>query len=539
MKRKLIITSIFCIGLLSQTRSQDLSSDLQEVVKSFEAQLEEANKIQIKPTIVTVLPVKKKYLYSVTIVPLDIKYPEPTIKPIATEPDLPFSSYPFYLRAGYGNLKNPKVDLLYYKTDQNKLDYYINAHHYGIDNSLEVKNQKYSESEVGLGAKLRLKENHLVEFNSKFDLKNRNVFFLNFPSEPGNIDLKRRRFAIANDIGLKNINPLSSGLEYKAQFKHSLLNVSNTGVTENKMVLKAEVAKLSDNYTIVFPISASGIQQTQINDLYSAHFTPHLKLNNKKYLFKGGLAISYDNELKTKLWPELLFDYAVSGKYLHAYAAAGQQQTANDLHRISEENPFVNSRMNKLSNSLVQTAALGIRGENVSLAYQGELSYNIHDNFVSYENLDSVTYYFADAAFNKVSYVQLRLSSDFALSNKFTLGGTLIKNFYATDDGVDLYGIHTLELKANATLKLFKDKFALKPMLIIRDRANAVILNPVKIQEEIQLNNQADLSVHGDLMLGRFGLYAEANNILNNKYARWYGYPNVGINFNAGVVLKF
>lgn len=538
MKKRLIFIPIFFIAFIIKSNGQDLSSDLQEVVKSFEAQLEEADKIQIKPTIVTVIPVKKKYLYSVTIVPLEIKYPEPTIKPVATEPDLPFTSHPFYLRAGYGNIKNPKVDLLFYKSDQNKLDYYLSGHHYGLDNSSSVANQKFSDSEVGLGAKLRLKENHLVEFNSKVDLENRNIYFIHLQETPTNFELKRRRFNIANDVSIRNINPLNSEIEYKAAFKHSLLNLTNTGVNEYKMQLSAEVAKLSDSYSIRFPITATGIQQTQINDLYSVNFTPHLKLNNRKLLLKGGLGISYDNELKTKLWPEILLDYAVSGKYLHAYVEAKLTQIANDLHRISEENPFVNSRMSKLSNSLIQSAGLGIRGENISLAYQTELSYYIHNNFVSYSNLDSLTNYFADPSFNEVSYVQIKMSSDFALSNNFSLGGVLIKNFYSSDD-IELYGINSLELKANATLKMFKDKFVLKPILTIRDRANAVILNPSNNPEEIQLNNQADLSVHADLMLGKFGVFAEANNILNNKYARWYGYPNVGINFNAGVVLKF
>ena len=61
--------------------------------------------IEVAPDIQPVIPAKKKYGYNVTILPLDITYPEPVIKPIAADADLPFENHTFFTRLGYGNLK--------------------------------------------------------------------------------------------------------------------------------------------------------------------------------------------------------------------------------------------------------------------------------------------------------------------------------------------------------------------------------------------------------------------------------------------------
>ena len=37
----------------------------------------------------------------------------------------------------------------------------------------------------------------------------------------------------------------------------------------------------------------------------------------------------------------------------------------------------------------------------------------------------------------------------------------------------------------------------------------------------------------------KVGLYFDAYNVLNNKNVRWYGYPQIGIHFNGGIVAKF
>ena len=90
---KAIIISIIIlihIQVAAQVDSTKIQLNQVEVIKTFEANLEDAKKVQIK----SVLPVQKEfnpqYSYDISIVPIELKYHDPQIKPLAMTPDGPF-----------------------------------------------------------------------------------------------------------------------------------------------------------------------------------------------------------------------------------------------------------------------------------------------------------------------------------------------------------------------------------------------------------------------------------------------------------------
>jgi len=64
------------------TNTGVIEVDQVEVIKAFEAKLEDAKKISIQPKIKPIIPVEKTYDYNITIVPLSIEYPDPVIKKV-------------------------------------------------------------------------------------------------------------------------------------------------------------------------------------------------------------------------------------------------------------------------------------------------------------------------------------------------------------------------------------------------------------------------------------------------------------------------
>ncbi len=94
---------------MAQTDSTKIQLNQVEVIKTFEAILEDAKKIQIK----SVLPVQKEfkpqYKYDISIVPIELKYPDPQIKPLAMNADATFKVNKGFIYAGYGLRKNPEV----------------------------------------------------------------------------------------------------------------------------------------------------------------------------------------------------------------------------------------------------------------------------------------------------------------------------------------------------------------------------------------------------------------------------------------------
>jgi hypothetical protein len=57
------------------------------------------------------------------------------------------------------------------------------------------------------------------------------------------------------------------------------------------------------------------------------------------------------------------------------------------------------------------------------------------------------------------------------------------------------------------------------------------------------LNSLFDVNLSASYWFGEkkqnIGVFAEINNILNNKNQRWYLYPQIGFNARAGILVKF
>ena len=117
--------SIFLFLFWSSAMAQ-IEVNQVEVVKQFEAEIEEAEKIALQPVVVVPKSEKKKYKYDVTIQPLALNYPDPQIKPLSMKRDEPLESDQFYLKGGYGNLNNPLLKFRWATHGDDK--YEINTH---------------------------------------------------------------------------------------------------------------------------------------------------------------------------------------------------------------------------------------------------------------------------------------------------------------------------------------------------------------------------------------------------------------------------
>ena len=520
------------------TFSQALSDEQQEIVKNFEAQLEDAKKIKIQPLILPTLPSKKSYQYNVTIVPLEIKYPDPVIKPLAIESEPAFENFPFYARLGYGNIKNPFLDLRYYHTDENKLDYFFNLQHFSLDNSKDIKNQKMSNSELSLGMKYRLKENFQCNTNITANVEQRKFYFIQTPFSLPDNEYNRNKIVTSFNADFFNPNVTQSGLDYKIGTGFSLLKMTNVGRSEMIGNLNLSAMKAIGNWKLSFPLNINGVLQNEINDMITLSFKPSLKYNNKNLWLLLGGDIFYDNVLKTKLWPLTHFDYTISEKQMHVFVGSAQKNIANNLHQLALLNPWLNTKLSGLTNQVNQSIYAGFKGELTYLGYEVELAYNniLNQNlFINY--LQAWT---ANSLQQNLTSVHLKVDMDFALSSTTKIGGNIIKQFYKKGETRHLYGVNSFKMDAYAKMKFFNQTLELSPILSVTDRSWALLSNIDDSEKDIQLNSMvflsANLTTH---ITKKIGIYFEGNNLLNNKYTSTYGYPSVGINFSGGVVMKF
>jgi hypothetical protein len=59
-------------------------------------------------------------------------------------------------------------------------------------------------------------------------------------------------------------------------------------------------------------------------------------------------------------------------------------------------------------------------------------------------------------------------------------------------------------------------------------------------ETEMRLDPLLDLNLHADYFITpNIGVFAEVNNMLNNKRERWVNYPRYGFHVMGGIVVRF
>jgi hypothetical protein len=90
---------------------KQIQVDQVEVLKAFNATLQTATQFSLKPELKQPEKVSHSYHYTVTIVPLELEYPDPVMRPLAMKEDPPFEVKKLYAKLGYGSIKNPYADI--------------------------------------------------------------------------------------------------------------------------------------------------------------------------------------------------------------------------------------------------------------------------------------------------------------------------------------------------------------------------------------------------------------------------------------------
>lgn len=547
--RILFTTLLCCLSLLATAQ---IETEQVEVVKTFEITLEDAKKESLKPVIVPVTPIKKVYNYNVTIVPLQLKYPDPIIKPLSTPADDPFPTKSFYAKLGYGDVKNPFGQVRYSMNDSEIYDFSAYANFMAMDNSEEVAFQKMTVGNGGVRGKYRLTENMYLKASGDLDIQRRYFYFT--PTSKENVnesDLKRNTGILTYSGGIQNVEETEADIDYEVMVTGHLVGTTNVGANQQDLGIKANVTKRSGSLiSIDIPVEAMVLRyHTDGRDLTytfkTLDFRPNLRYSRSKFTLNAGLALLVDDE-KTRPWPNVDLAVGIKGNFIQAFAGTTQRAVTNDLRYTLSVSPWVESHIDSIRNIVNREYYGGIRGEFRFLSYQARAGYRDGINQPLYHNFklsrnNVLVFDRPNQFYTNMDAVFINGNIDFYVSKVLVVGGVLTKNFYKLYTVKEAWSVPSLELNAYAKFNLLKDKLKLKSELYIADRTQTLYKDPTStdLPQIFTNNNMVDLNAEVEIWpTKKFAIYAQANNILNNKYARWFGYQQIGIHFNGGIVLS-
>jgi len=518
----------------AQTEAQSqLGNEELEVIKAFKAKLATASSLDVQPTIEPAPPVNRDYDYRISIVPYDIDYADPTIKPFAMKPDAKDDYNKGYAKLGFGNYKSPLADVSYHNATD-KVEYGLMANYLSLDNSDNNAYQKMSDINVDGHANIKLTDNLELRTGLYTSLDQRFFFHIpeNMVSDYTEESAKRNLNTYGAKVGIQNGS--NYALQYGLDVDANYLAITNDDTNEFNTSVNGVVsyAGKSVGVSLDADMDFSKVSELVDSSFLTLSATPSLFWSNARFNIRGGASAILAND-ETYIFPvaELLID--VLADKLQISAGVNQEYIHNSISNVTSYNPYYQSAQGDYGSTITKSYYGGAQGAWAKLNYRGKMGYRQIANQAILTNAADVRKF--DLNYIDMNSVFIEANASYELNDMFTIGGGFQQNIFDLEDGVIAYHLPSMRYNAYTVIHLLDDKLTIRPTLAFTDRVEYITEGVVeKLDPMLAFNTTVNFRI-GD----NFGLFVDGKNLFANNYAEYYGYDDVGIHVHGGITLKF
>ncbi|WP_235296028.1 TonB-dependent receptor [Portibacter marinus] len=540
MNKILIIAFVcLCQPIYSQVRDtiKDLPAEQVEVIKQFEARLEDARKINTIPE-PPAQRVLEQFNYAVSIKPLELEYPEPSIRPLGMPKEELPKKYNGFITASAGNLNTLNAALGYHYMTENETEFDLQADYLTQENKLE-RFQKYSHLNTDL--LIRHHFNELVSFQVQGGYHQRNVNFYGSPFDESTIaDTSIYSRAITDyGFGFKFFNASENeyGVDYQLGLDYKNLSLRNENAVENNFLIKLGVNKSIGNR---FDLKLDGIADiSSILDTATIaynnyHIKPGMAYHTEAFGIFAGLDFAFGPEGRNYFLPDVELSFSPLDYGLIPYLFLKAELQKNNLVPLIAYNPFLSTEIiSNLRNSIVTRYGIGARGKLKGFHYDVNVAYGSTDDLVMFRNhLDDQglrQFLIEQDSFN---ILDVNVGLEYKLSDQLEV---LTHFQYIYYDEI-VWQLPSYHFDLSARYHLLNNKLTISPAIFIRDGITVISDD----REVVELPYMLDANIRASYQVAnQFSVFGEVNNLLASEYQQWYDYSNFGLNAKAGINVKF
>ena len=517
------------------------------VEQEYNPDIMDASKVNVLPKVEEPTVSKKEVEYATTFFPAT-SVPAGLMRPYTGKEVQPGTT-PGYVRAGYGNYGNLDVlaNYLFRLSQKDKLN--VRFQMDGMDGKLTLP---FTDGEKWNAFYYRTRANvdYTHQFN-KLDLNIAGNFGLsNFNFLP-DAAVRKQKF-ISGDIhfGVKSTDtelPLRFNAEtnlmlYERQYDSGFLN-SREYIVRTKALVTGGI---SDEQTVGIGFAMDNVlyKNNHFENYTSLGLNPHYRLENDDWKIRIGALVdmAFGFGKKFRAAPDVAVEYNFSDSYiLYAQAKGGKLQ--NDFRRLETFCPY---------GQVFSQPDATYEQINAAIGFKASPAIGLWLNlYGGYQNLkDDLFFQPADfeSAANEYSPMlsigQWNTSNIYAgaeirygYKNIFSFSATgVYRNWDAKDDSQSNAGAYALVYKPAFEADLHIDVHPVSALLLN--------LGYRHISREKVEGNKVD-AVNNLYAGGSYeffkgiSVYARIDNLLNQDYQYYWGYPTEGINFTGGVSFKF
>ena len=326
--------------------------------------------------------------------------------------------------------------------------------------------------------------------------------------------------------------------------------------SENNLTLNGKVGyALGESGRIT--LNAEGSYITE-KDLVSrtrtfAQATPAYEYTTKRLSFVLGATVGYSSDTTNDVssavvYPAVRVGYAVAPEKFLLYAGLGGALQRVTRYDLTTENPWLNRGLEVADTHRGPTAYAGFSSTPVrGLEFNARATYARDRNLYFYLN-NSIDPTRFDLVYDEEPTMVLNLHGEllYNAAEKFRLGGRLDYNRYELK--ILAQPFHRPELQGSVfgTYNVF-DKLMLGAEAYFYSASYGISYAPATAPDKPRIadfyrstNPIFDLNLRADYRITpKISIFAMGNNLANQQYQRFYGYPVKGINAIGGATYAF
>ena len=457
--------------------------------------------------------------------------------------------YNNYAKLGVGNLTTTFGEIYVDNGRDQALQVGAYAKHFAQLGSLPKQNA--SRQEVGVFGKAINDQNTI---SGRLNYTRRSNYFYGFDEDhpPTNLIPGKQHFnTISGEAEInKNFEDKENAFVYSA--KISAYGFSNAyKARENNILIDVAINQTIKQFYA--GLNASVDAGNSKDSLYNVsnnifRVNPYLKLQGANYKINVGvnLVSVFGFNTSLRLFPAADIEFQVVPKYVQIFAELQGDVNKTTLKNFSEENPFIGQNIDIKNSVNRYTISAGLKGTAApGLGFKAAfIRQSITDlplfvnnfNFAAGQNKFLVIY---DTGRSTVTGFNGDL--DFKASETLDLYGRLEYRKYDLATQQEAWNLPTFKLTAGTDIHLNK-KITINGLLLIRGDVIARLPSAVSTTgyQAVSLPSFADLSGGVSYKLNkRVAFFAQANNLLNNKYQTYLYYPVNGFNIFGGLSVGF
>ncbi|XZF14478.1 hypothetical protein ACTHGU_22065 [Chitinophagaceae bacterium MMS25-I14] len=553
MKTRLIPVSIAILAAApgfkataQAAKDSTLKGTTIEVIQSYKPEVKQAPKPEFTPSLPPADTTRPRLTYDVPVQTLYFSYHSLPLKPLALGRDsvgLPFENY---IKAGIGNLSTAYIDAGIGSLKGRNYNTAFHLHH--LSQSGNIDNQKVALT--GLEAEGTLHEakntwhaSAEAERNQySFYGYNHDLYMYDYK------DVKQVYGKVGGEIDMTNNMPAAWGLNYHPQVSASFFSASrkSSGQTPEATIGFAVPVTKDIDSSLQLQLGVDGtFTQIKVDDHSMGNnifrITPAVSYRSGNFSGKLGLYPAFGKD-GTYLLPDVHVNFMLPQTQFAFDAGWKGSLVQNTFEQLATKNPYVDFPGTSAFYDYIphQTHSdevfAGIHSNiGQHITFSGRVSWWQYKDLAMFVNSPGDGKMFDVVYDPKVNALSLQANIRYQVGNIFAVGvGGSWFNFYKkTYDHV--WQEPGVRLKADL---LFRPWPALTvtaySAVMDQNYAADAMGNSVKLKGIFDVGAGAEYQV-----IPRLSVFLQANNLFNNKYERWMGYPSYGINIFGGIRFKF